>query len=293
MVHELQAGEPPVTKDFMDIEEEEQELRLVPNLKFTNIYSNLDHGIFAVLPPEMRIEIFEKLIEMQEWETLNKASCVNSIWHTEIETLWRKSCERSKILNDEELWALKGRNWKWICSCVTKIITDQEHITEPFGVTKLTYSEGECTYEGEYVNGKREGVGRMVWSNGDRYLGDWKNGSKDGIGYMVWSNGDFYEGGWKQDTREGQNIKYLYANGGKYFGSYLNDERQGPGRYYWPDGDSFEGEWQAGGRVGKGFLILKDGTRIEQEWRESPNTNYSTTIPSKCPSVEPSPPTQA
>jgi hypothetical protein len=31
------------------------------------------------------------------------------------------------------------------------------------------------TYTGSWVNGKREGRGKMVWRNGEEYDGDWKD----------------------------------------------------------------------------------------------------------------------
>ena len=31
------------------------------------------------------------------------------------------------------------------------------------------------TFEGTWVNGKRDGPGRMVWQNGEEFTGDWKN----------------------------------------------------------------------------------------------------------------------
>lgn len=31
-------------------------------------------------------------------------------------------------------------------------------------------------YEGELKEGVREGTGKLIWSNGDRYCGEFKNG---------------------------------------------------------------------------------------------------------------------
>jgi hypothetical protein len=44
------------------------------------------------------------------------------------------------------------------------------------GVEK--YADG--IYRGDYRNGKREGVGRFEWNNGEVYEGFWKNGMKHG-----------------------------------------------------------------------------------------------------------------
>jgi len=243
---------------------------------------NFEEGIFVLLPDEMRLEIFSKLIEENDWETLNTALRVNWRWKVEIEELWRVHCEKSKLLKDEHIWAKKGKNWKWVCACLTKIY-DPENTQTAFGSSQKTVSVGESKYEGEWKDGKKDGVGRMWWHNGDRYLGDWKNDAKEGYGFMIWENGDHYEGSWRQDLRHGLDAKYMYANGGTFSGSYVNDERQGEGSFVWPDGDSFKGTWQSGGRRGKGTLTLKDGTVLEQEWNESPYVNYSDSLPEKHP----------
>lgn len=31
-----------------------------------------------------------------------------------------------------------------------------------------------CTYGGEWIGGKRFGIGTMKWTNGDNYVGEWK-----------------------------------------------------------------------------------------------------------------------
>jgi len=248
-------------------------------------HNTFEEGIFVLLPDEMRLEIFAKFIEENDWESLAAASRVNWRWNLEIEELWRKHAERAQLLKDEEIWAKKGKNWKWLCKCLTNTI-QQSEIKTGFGSTETVTTPGESKFEGEWKDGKKEGVGRMWWNNGDRYIGDWKNDAKDGFGYMIWEHGDQYEGPWKQDLRHGPNSYYTYLNGGVFKGSYTNDERHGEGSFIWPDGDCFKGTWQSGGRKGKGTLILKDGTTFEQEWNESPYVNYSDELPAKYPETQ-------
>jgi len=257
-------------------------------------------SLFDVLPNEMRSEILAKLVEEKEWKTLIVASKVNSEWKMEINRLWRLFCEQNKMLDDEEIWNTKGKNWKWVCMCLSKVFAKEDHkegcgitLSAPLSNTQQPQQAApvnnvapvitpttEARYEGEFKDNKKEGVGRIWWSNGDRYLGDWKHDTKDGFGVMMWENGDRYDGNWKNDLRDGQ-AKYTYANGGVFLGGYLNDERHGDGAFVWPDGDRFEGTWKSGGRTGAGVLILKDGSRITQEWNESPYVNYSDSLPAK------------
>jgi len=137
-------------------------------------------------------------------------------------------------------------------------------------------------YLGQVVNGKKNGVGKLIWSAGDWYEGEWVDDAKQGNGTMSWSNGDMYMGGWMDDHRHGENCTTKYNNGGVYEGAFVDDLRHGRGKFTWPDGDVYEGKWDQGGRSGAGVLIRYDGTREEQAWSES-RANYSIALPPKRP----------
>lgn len=53
------------------------------------------------------------------------------------------------------------------------------------------------SYEGEYVQGLKEGVGTMVWNNGRKYVGKWKKGFQHGEGQYFDCNGTMSQGIWK------------------------------------------------------------------------------------------------
>lgn len=40
-------------------------------------------------------------------------------------------------------------------------------------------------YQGNYINGKRNGNGTMKWPNGNTYIGDWLNGKPHGNGIFT------------------------------------------------------------------------------------------------------------
>ncbi len=52
----------------------------------------------------------------------------------------------------------------------------------------------KITYEGEVINGEKNGNGKAYLSNGDKYVGLFKNGVKQGKGIYYWSNGSYWEG---------------------------------------------------------------------------------------------------
>ena len=60
---------------------------------------------------------------------------------------------------------------------------------------------------------------------GARYEGGWRAGSgPDGIGCMIYPNGDKYEGGWYNGQKHGQGV-YTYSNGQKESGEWALDTK--------------------------------------------------------------------
>jgi len=100
------------------------------------------------------------------------------------------------------------------------------------------------------------------------YLGEVLNGKANGGGVGIWSNGSIYKGEWKNNIRHGEG-SYEWADGVKYVGSYVDGKRKGFGKYYWPSGERYEGQWDNDRRNGYGKLFDPDGNiRFEGNWIE-------------------------
>ena len=56
-------------------------------------------------------------------------------------------------------------------------------------IGRLEFVHG--TYEGALMNGKKNGVGKFVWSQGDTYEGEFHNGRMQGVGKMVYASGEW------------------------------------------------------------------------------------------------------
>ena len=69
-------------------------------------------------------------------------------------------------------------------------------------VSSLKFDNGTI-YEGEVLNGKREGYGVCKWEDGSKYEGNWKDDKANGMGKMIHANGDIYEGEWVNDKADG------------------------------------------------------------------------------------------
>ena len=110
--------------------------------------------------------------------------------------------------------------------------------------------------KGDCVNG----LGTWVFNDtGDKYIGAHKNGRGNGQGTYIFSNGNKYVGGHKDDQRHGQGI-YTWSDGSKYVGEWKEGKKNGQGTHIWPDGAKYIGEFKDDQRSGQAILTYADGT---------------------------------
>jgi hypothetical protein len=67
-------------------------------------------------------------------------------------------------------------------------------------------------------------IGILKYDNGDMYEGQLLNGKKSGEGKMTFNNGDIYIGMWKNDMMCDHDGKYIFSKGHEYTGSFKNGE---------------------------------------------------------------------
>jgi len=112
------------------------------------------------------------------------------------------------------------------------------------GIGKYVYDNG-YVYEGNFINGKRDGLGILTSPEGDKYDGMWKDDLIHGQGTYEWADGSKYTGEWKKGVQDGYGI-YFYTNGDKYTGYFVNNKFHGKGKYTWADGTVQEGIYENG-----------------------------------------------
>lgn len=112
------------------------------------------------------------------------------------------------------------------------------------GKGTYVYSNG-FIYEGNFVNGLREGRGMLKGQDGSWYDGMWVKDKFQGQGTYVWPNGAKYVGAWENGVQNGYGI-YFYTNGDKYTGYFKDNLFEGQGKYTWADGTSQDGTYSRG-----------------------------------------------
>lgn len=123
------------------------------------------------------------------------------------------------------------------------------------------------TYEGGFVDGKRNGNGVMRYTNGDVYEGNWVNGEREGNGKMKYDNGKIYIGSWKQGKKEGQG-KMNYNDGSSFEGEWINDEYGHRGTVIWATGAKYTGELVDRQMNGQGIYTGVSGATMEGTFKD-------------------------
>ena len=101
------------------------------------------------------------------------------------------------------------------------INNNKEAAPELKNFMKKEYANG--TFEGQIINGKRNGKGIMNYKTGDVYQGEYLNDRKEGMGIYISIDGYKYEGEFKKGLRDGKG-KIKYKNGDKYDGMWKSDK---------------------------------------------------------------------
>ena len=121
-------------------------------------------------------------------------------------------------------------------------------------------------YEGEYVGGKRCGIGTLSTVQGFRFSGFWTDGRRNGQAKAAYPDGSIFDGFFKDDQRHGEG-KVTFSNGDCFEGSFEDDLPNGMGKYYHHGFGTYHGNFKNGHRSGSGaelHVARKDGSA---KWR--------------------------
>jgi hypothetical protein len=120
-------------------------------------------------------------------------------------------------------------------------------------------------YSGEFSASKPDGLGTLIYSNGNKYVGHWKKSLKEGEGKMIFTSGETYSGQFIANRFHGYGI-YQFINGNRYEGYWKEGKPHGEGSLYKPDDQTMVGIWA------DGQLQQQEGEREESKQEESAGT---------------------
>ena len=177
-----------------------------------------------------------------------------------------KKVDRMQELND---------NVKEMLKSIGSLEIDEKYLKDSF----IQYPElgpykiGGVTYLGQFKEGMRHGMGKMVKADGSIYEGIWINDNCDIFGRFIEPNGNIYVGEITEGEADGKGV-LLRKDGSSYNGEWNMSMREGKGKEQWPDGSYYEGDFKASERHGKGIFVTKDGSKYEGDFVSNKKEGY-------------------
>lgn len=199
------------------------------------------------------------------------------------EELARQTAEQERIQ------ANINRPWRELLKKVLTNVTyrydsGQCYIGQRIGIQLRAFPDNDI-YCG-LANGKRNGKGMYIFSDGSAYVGNWKDDKRhDKEGRLYDKNGKLiYCGKYYKSKRKGEylsnNVMLAYTfgiinydNGDKYIGEKYQGQRHGMGLYIWLDGSAWYGNWTNGSRDGEGIYMPYSGGYSVGIWKGDTKIN--------------------
>lgn len=120
---------------------------------------------------------------------------------------------------------------------------------------KGTLKTDNFTFNGDFVNGRPNGDGSIIYDNKSEYKGNFVNGLYHGKGVYKSNKGYVYDGGFELNKFNGTG-KCIWNDGSKYEGAFKADKFDGKGIYTYADKKVFQGTYKNGLKSGQGVLTF-------------------------------------
>lgn len=136
-------------------------------------------------------------------------------------------------------------------------------------------------YNGNYLQGQREGYGEILFKNGDKFKGFLKKGIKEGTGkffycrhkmkligefkndvphgpaVLKFTSGDVFKVNFSFGKLDNTPVFIKFKDASEYDGEFLNGRRHGFGKMDYSNGGCYSGKWVKDQRQGTGLLTYK------------------------------------
>jgi len=143
----------------------------------------------------------------------------------------------------------------------------------PSGLGRAEYRQGGYpgVYYGQFVAGKRHGVGQYV-GGGVTYIGEWNNDAPRGNGIVFFANGDVYSGPHQRFVPDGWDGGMVYADGTMYRGPWSKGKYSSWGTLVTADGKAVSA-WRSNGVADN--LARKEEQAVTVSLYDLSSQNYS------------------
>ena len=119
----------------------------------------------------------------------------------------------------------------------------------------------------------KDGFGRYIYNNGNKYIGTFKNGNNDGYGKFCSTSGRVYRGEWKNDKLDGY-CNVNWTNGQNFEEEFEQGDFNGIGIIKFSTGTLYQGEFKSGKIEGIGTMLYNDNREYQGEFKDGERGKY-------------------
>ena len=164
---------------------------------------------------------------------------------------------------------------------------------------KIYYKNGNIYYGLIDNDFNKNGIGELIYFNGNFFKGNWKNDLKNGKGKYEYNNESIFDGEWENDKiinglfysdkndyenlkneEKFQNFEKIFIKnlikGIIYGGTFINENLNGGGIYILPNEYCYVGDFIDNKKNGNGRMISKEGNIYCGEWVNDKKEGYGT-----------------
>lgn len=199
--------------------------------------------------------------------------------------------ETAELPHNETLQPEKTITEKTINRVIISQCKEAFHEHNCSAIIKHFFDDTDAVFEGEWIDGKPDGTGKLIAQNGTTFECEWNCGMPSREGTLILPNNIIYKGTWGENSDSGKGTinlpdgskfkgewlslmphgkgKLTKANGTVYIGGWVNNKREGYGRMTYPNGKRYYGMWHQNKRNGKGLMVSADGSLYTGEWQNN------------------------
>lgn len=154
--------------------------------------------------------------------------------------------------------------------------TFEKNFAQGQGIHKFPSTSIYASIEAIYSQGKKNGPGKITFSDQSTMLVFWNNDQISG--QVEYTNDNYYfKGDWKNSKKNGKGEEN-YDNGDRYYGNFMDNQREGFGKYTFKNNSIYEGYFKNGHFDGNGKLTYANKDtyegNFENGYRSGPGTYY-------------------
>ena len=122
-------------------------------------------------------------------------------------------------------------------------ISPNEDLNKSITSDNSLYTSKNNFYMGEYSSNKKNGKGRLIFSDKSFYEGNFKNDDFDGYGTYK-TKKYVYEGQFLSGKKNGDGKITYFLKNSEYEGQFTNDLKDGFGTEKYTDGSTYKGQFK-------------------------------------------------